>query len=56
MEVVDPNLPLKFHPNWVGNSLDIADHEFVVVVAGWWCVQKVIFVSNHRVELTCVCG
>ena len=37
---VPRNLPLKFHQNWVSNSRDIADIEFVWVVGGG-C--KVIF-------------
>ena len=42
-------LPLKFGQNWVSNSLDIADIEFVRVVGGWWC--KVIFFKNPTCEL-----
>ena len=32
------NLPFKFGQNWVSNSWDIADIEFVWVVGGGWVV------------------
>ena len=40
---VHRNLLLKFHQNWVSNSWDIADFEFLWVVGGW----VVVVVLSH---------
>ena len=51
--VVNPkNLFLKFGQNWVRNSWDIADIDFLVV-HGWW--TRIIFMSNPTFELSWGC-